>query len=145
MHRHTARLLVTTLVMLGSLVLGMTPAVAQDDFTIDQTTVNPRTGEVTLTGTVTCPWPVTVGINGWLDQQIGPNRTVQGSFSQNVACPGPEGTTFSITITPDEGRFIPGEAHLIARMAGCMYIPELGYCVRVGAHLETTVQLTPAP
>ena len=145
MHRNTVRLLVTTLVMLGLLVLSLTPAGAQDQLTIDQATVDPRTGEVTLTGTVTCSAPVTVGINGWLDQQIGHNLTVQGSFSQNVDCPGPEGAMFSIAITPDEGRFIPGEAHLIARMAGCMYNPELGYCTRIGYHLETTVRLTPAP
>jgi hypothetical protein len=145
MHRNTVRLLVTTLVMLGLLTLGLTRAVAQEQFTIDQTTVNPQTGEVTLTGTVTCSAPVHLGVYGSLSQQIGPNRTVQGSFSQGVECPGPEGTTVSITITPDEGRFIPGEAELIVRMAGCMYNPELGYCTRVGFHLLTTVRLTPAP
>lgn len=51
MPRNVLRVLATMLVMLGLLILGETPAVAQEEptleVTIDQATIDPQTGEVT--------------------------------------------------------------------------------------------------
>jgi hypothetical protein len=148
MHRNTLRLLATMLVMLGLLTLGVTPAVAQQeltvDVTIDQATVDPRTGEVTLSGTVTCSEPALVDIFGELRQQVGRIFTVRGFFGVFVECPGPEGTTFSVTVIADQGRFTPGRARLIAFIFGCVPDPELG-CVRTFfEELDTTIRLAPA-
>jgi hypothetical protein len=72
MHRNALRLLATMLVMLGLLMLGVAPAVAQEELTVevtfDQATVDPRTGEVTLSGTITCSEPAFVDIFGELRQ-----------------------------------------------------------------------------
>jgi hypothetical protein len=147
MHRNALRLLTTMLVMLGLLTLGVIRAVPQEELTvdvsIDQATVNPRTGEVTLTGTVTCSERALVDIFGELCQQVGRIFTVRGFFDVFVECPGPEGTTFSVTFASDQGRFTPGQARLIAFIFGCVPDPEPG-CVRTSfEQLDTTIRLAP--
>jgi hypothetical protein len=59
MHHNALRLLATVLVVLGLVTLGVAPAAAQEvdltvEVTYDQATVDPRTGQVTLSGTITC-------------------------------------------------------------------------------------------
>jgi hypothetical protein len=75
MHRDAPRLLVTVLLRLGLLTLGAAPALAQDELiahaTLEQATVNPRTGEVRLDGTVTCLEWTLVDVWGELRQNLG--------------------------------------------------------------------------
>jgi hypothetical protein len=151
MPRNVLRLLATILVMLGLLTLGVTPAVAQQptvQATIDQATVDPRTGEVTLTGTVTCSAEefVFVEIYGQLLQRPAfPHpHSVFAPFYELVApCPA-EAATFSVTFTAVQGTLRPGPAHLIAEFIGCVPLYPTSFCESTfSEHLDTTVQLTP--
>ena len=150
MPRNVLRVLATMLIMLGLLTLGVTPAVAQEEPTVevtfDQATIDPRTGEVTLTGTVICSGLDSqyafVEIFGDLRQDVG--RGVWAPFYVVTPCP-PEGTTFSQTFTAVAGRLRPGPAHLTAVIIGC--IPEriAPVCaVTFSELLDTTIRLTPA-
>jgi hypothetical protein len=154
MPRNVLRLLATVLAMLGLLTLGVTPAVAQQEptveATIDQATIDPRTGEVTLTGTVTCSGAeerVFAEIFGQLVQRpLYPHpQTVWAPFYELVApCP-PEGATFSVTFTAVQGKLRPGPAHLTAVIVGCVPLFPLSFCESTfSQQLDTTVQLTPA-
>jgi hypothetical protein len=144
------RLLVTVLMALGLLASNAAPSVAQEglvvDVTIDQATVDPRTGDVTLTGTVTCSEPAVVDVFGELRQSVGRVFTVRGFVGVFVECPGPEGTTFSVTVVPDVGEFRPGRARLIAFVFGCAeFDPVTGECLRpFFEQIETTLRLRPA-
>jgi len=96
MHRNALRLLATMLVMLGLLTLGVAPVVAQEELTVvvtfDQATVDPQTGEVTLSGTITCSEPAQVEVFGELRQEVGRIFTVRSFFGLGfVECPGPGG------------------------------------------------------
>jgi hypothetical protein len=156
MPRNVLRVLATMLVTLGLLTLGVTPAVAQQELTveatIDQATIDPRTGEVTLTGTVTCSGVeefVFVEIRGQLVQRpVYPHpHTVWAPFHELVAPCTPEGATFSLTFTAVLGTLRPGPAHLTAFFLGCVPVPFSvpGRCaVSSVEQLDTTVRLTPA-
>src|SRR5215216_3229510 len=154
MPRNVLRVLATMLVMLGLLTLGVTPAVAQEEptveVTIDQATIDPQTGEVTLTGTVTCSGFeefVFAEIYGQLLQRpVYPHpRTVWAPFYELVApCPA-EGATFNVTFTAVQGTLRPGPAHLTAGIVACVPIYPTSFCeARASAQLDTTIQLTPA-
>jgi hypothetical protein len=149
MHRNVLRLLATMLVMLGLLTLGVAPAVAQEELTVevtfDQTTVDPRTGEVTLSGTITCSEPALVDVFGELRQQVGRIFTVRGFVGVFVECPGPEGTTFTVTVTADQGRFVPGPARLTAVVFGCVLDPVTFECTETFVEeLDRAIRLAPA-
>jgi hypothetical protein len=148
MHGNALRLLATMLMMLGLLTLGVTPVAAQEELTVDvtfdQATVDPRTGEVTLSGTITCSEPAVVDVFGELRQQVGRIFTVRGFFGVFVECPGPEGTTFTVTFTADQGRFAPGAARLIVTVLGCVPDPELGCSKFFFEQFEQTIRLRPA-
>jgi hypothetical protein len=151
MHRNVLRVLATMLVMLGLLTLGVTPAVAQEELTVevtfDQATIDPRTGEVTLTGTVTCSEYsefVFVRIYGQLVQSVG-RGGVWAPFDVLVAPCTPEEATFSKTFTAVAGRLRPGWAHLTAAIFGCAPTYPTNRCdTRFFEQLDTTIQLTPA-
>jgi hypothetical protein len=151
MPRNVLRLLATILVMLGLLTLGVAPAVAQEELTVevtfDQATIDPRTGEVTLTGTVICSEYsefVFVEIYGQLVQGVG-RGGVWAPFDVLVAPCTPEGATFSKTFTAVAGRLRPGPAHLTADIFGCAAIYPVPSCqVRFYERLDTTIQLNPA-
>jgi hypothetical protein len=157
MPRNVLRLLAAMLVMLGLLTLGVTPGVAQEEptveLTIDQATVDPRTGEVTLTLTVTCSGfeefrfaeiygqlrqrPVDHPVSVWA-----PFR--QGGAPVRAPCP-PEGATLSVTFTAVQGMFRPGPAHLTAVIVACVPIYPTGACgAPFSERLDTTIILTPA-
>ena len=150
MHRNALRLLITMLVMLGLLTLGVTPAAAQQQFTLDvtfdQTTIDPRTREVTVSGTITCSEPARVFIFAEIRQhetrqQIG-SKTTRGFFSVSVQCPGPEGIAFSEPVFTED-RFHPGRARMIARVHACIPIPF--ECLEVfDGRIDTTIRLLPA-
>jgi hypothetical protein len=151
MHRNVLRVLATMVIMLGLLTLGVTPTVAQEEptveVTIDQATIDPRTGEVTLTGTATCSGLGSqfafVEIFGDLRQDVGGG--VWAPFYVVTPCP-PEGATFSQTFTAVQGsRLRPGPAHLTAVIIGCVPEPIPPACsVTFSELLDTTIRLTPA-
>jgi hypothetical protein len=157
MPRNVLRVLATMLVMLGLLTLGVTPAVAQQEptveVTIDQATIDPRTGEVTLTLTVTCSGfeefrfalisgelrqrPVDHPVSVWA-----PFR--QGREPVQAPCP-PEGFTYTVTFSAVQGTFRPGPAHLTVVVAACVPIFPTRACGSpVVERLDTTIILTPA-
>ena len=151
MHRNVLRVLATMLIMLGLLTLGVTPAVAQEELTVevtfDQATIDPRTGEVTLTGTVTCSGFeefVFAEMWGQLVQSVGRDG-VWAPFDVLAPCT-PEEATFSETFTAVHGsRLRPGWAHLTAVVIGCVPIYPASACETVfGEELDMTIQLTPA-
>ena len=154
MPRNVLRLLATMLVVLGLVTLGAAPAIAQQEPTVevtfDQATIDPRTGEVTLTGTVTCSGLDSafafVEIHGQLVQGVG-RGGVWAPFDVLVAPCTPEGATFSKTFTAVAGRLRPGWADLTAVFFGCVPIPFTvpGSCaVTFSGQLDTTIRLTPA-
>jgi hypothetical protein len=151
MHRNVLRVLATMLVMLGLLTLGVTPAVAQEELTVevtfDQATIDPRTGEVTLTGTVTCSGFeefVFAEMWGQLVQSVG-RGGVWAPFHVLVAPCTSEGATFSETFTAVQGTLRPGPAHLTAVIIACVPIYPASACeTRASDQLDTTIILTPA-
>ena len=148
MHRNALRLLATMLVMLGLLTLGVAPAAAQEeDLTVEVTfdaTIDPRTGQVTLSGTISCSEPAFVDIFGELHQQVGRIFTVSGFFGVRVQCPGPEGITYAVPVTPYQGRLTPGPARLTGSVFGCVFDPDVGCAKSFNRQLDTTIRLAPA-
>jgi hypothetical protein len=79
--------------------------------------VNPKTGELTVTGTVTCPSPYEVSI----DASVNQTQKVTGRFPTIVQALGGTGlmpcagrTPWSVKLTPQTGRFDNGTATLNA-------------------------------
>jgi hypothetical protein len=149
MHRNALRLLATMLVVLGLLTLGVAPAAAQDEpltveLTFDQATIDPRTGEVTLSGTVTCSEPASVNVVVYLRQEAGPTLTAEILFQRGEGCPGPEGSTFSWTIEFAAGRFHPGPALVSAFVRACVLEAPIGCVKFFQGGFDMTIRLAPA-
>jgi hypothetical protein len=148
MHRNALRLLATMLVVLGMLTLGVTRVAAQEDLTVEVTfdpTIVPRTGQVTLSGTISCSEPAFVDIFGELHQQVGRIFTVTGFFGVRVQCPGPEGITYAVPVTPYQGSLTPGPARLTGSVFGCVFDPHVGCAKSFHRQLDTTIRIAPAP
>jgi hypothetical protein len=142
MQRLNVRLLVIMLSMFGLVALTATPSLAQDELvltvSVDQATLNPRTGVVTITGTVTCSEPAIVSISGTVTQTAGSEFT--GYSFTRLECPGPEGTTFMLTSLASVGRFRLGPAHLHLYVEGCVLVS--GVCAKQAIlQTDTTVRL----
>jgi hypothetical protein len=148
MHRNALRLLATMLVVLGMLTLGVTRVAAQEELTVEVTfdpTIVPRTGQVTLSGTISCSEPAFVDIFGELHQQVGRIFTVTGFFGVRVQCPGPEGITYAVPVTPYQGSLTPGPARLTGSVFGCVFDPHVGCAKTFQRQLDTTIRIAPAP
>jgi hypothetical protein len=148
MHRNALRLLATMLVVLGMLTLGVTRVAAQEELTVEVTfdpTIVPRTGQVTLSGTISCSEPAFVDIFGELHQQVGRIFTVTGFFGVRVQCPGPEGITYAVPVTPYQGSLTPGPARLTGSVFGCVFDPRVGCAKSFHRQLDTTIRIAPAP
>jgi hypothetical protein len=148
MHRNALRLLATMLVVLGMLTLGVTRVAAQEELTVEVTfdpTIVPRTGQVTLSGTISCSEPAFVDIFGELHQQVGRIFTVTGFFGVRVQCPGPEGITYAVPVTPYQGSLTPGPARLTGSVFGCVFDPHVGCAKSFHRQLDTTIRIAPAP
>jgi hypothetical protein len=78
------------------------------DVTLTAGSADPRTHEVTLSGTVGCTSPGLVNVAGTLEQ-----RNARGSFSIEVACT-PASTAFAAPVTTSVGAFMPGRATVTA-------------------------------
>jgi hypothetical protein len=82
-------------------------------------TVSARTGEVTISGTVTCSDATTVELNGDVQQTRG-RSTTQQSLQEFVSCAaGEEPTPWSATFTAENGRFIAGQASVTINAIQC--------------------------
>jgi hypothetical protein len=91
--------------------------------------VIPRTGEVTVSGTVTCSDAATVELIGDVQQRRG-QLTIQQSFFVSLSCAGrEEPTQWSATFTGENGRFVAGRASVrvdasVCISTGCLFIPD---------------------
>jgi hypothetical protein len=89
------------------------------DMTLDSTTVDPRTGEVTISGTVTC----SEAANGWgwasISQPIGREGGVQGSSNYLYFYCDQDGEPHTFSIFAYNGRFAPGRAVLTLEASAC--------------------------
>ena len=84
---------------------------------VTSTTPNKATGEVVISGTVTCSEPQSVFVQGSVRQDVGRFNTVQGFGGTEVFCQGQ--TPFSFSVSPFEGRFGGGQATVSASAFAC--------------------------
>jgi hypothetical protein len=120
-------LLILLLLLSGAIA---TPARAQAqeitvDLVITSTTVDPHTGDVTVTGSVTCSEAATGFVTVELTQRVG-----RGSGATEVNC-GPTRTSFTFTVEPNEGEFRPGRATM--RAYADVYVCDLTTGCRSGS------------
>jgi hypothetical protein len=83
--------------------------------------VQPRTGLVTIGGTIDCSEPASISISGEV-VQISGQRTVKGSFSQSVVCgPAVEGQPgpWFASLQGQNGAFVAGRASVNVFAEGC--------------------------
>ena len=144
MRRLIVRLLVIMLSIFELVTLTAAPSAAQDELvltvSVDQATLNPTTGVVTITGTVTCSEPAIVSISGTVTQTAGSEFT--GYSFTRLECPGPEGTTFTLTSLASDGQFRPRRAHLHLYVEGCVLVS--GVCAKQAIlQTDTTIRLQP--
>ena len=91
--------------------------------------VIPSTGEVTVSGTVTCSDDATVELIGDVQQRRG-QSTIQQSFFVSLSCAGgEEPTQWSATFTAENGRFVAGRASVridanVCVNTDCLFIPD---------------------
>ncbi|MDQ3880408.1 MAG: hypothetical protein M3295_04980 [Chloroflexota bacterium] len=132
MRRLLALIIATTLLLFASVVPVAARAQTVDmEIVLTAVTVEPSTGILTVSGTVTCEEPIG-GASGWIDvyQRTGHGELVYGFVLFFGECAGTEEFTFSIT--PESGRFQPGRVRVVAHIEACDDIDrETGECGRV--------------
>lgn len=115
-------LLVGLLVL--SLAVAATPTTAQTPFTLDVTitdaTVNSQTGQVTISGLVTCTEPASYSLSLSATQYVGRTNVITGGTYQYGTCAGPADSTFTAVLYGREGRFGPGQVRIEAYVSGCV-------------------------
>ena len=79
--------------------------------------VRPKTGLVTVSGTVECNLDTTVDLDAFLTQRSG-RLLVQGGDFEQIECTAPS-TTWSFDIMGSNGRFVAGRATLEASVFAC--------------------------
>jgi hypothetical protein len=85
-----------------------------------QGTVSTQTGVVTISGTVTCSRAISVNLSGTLKQLFAKRVTISGTFSTHVDCAA-SSTSWSATVTGDNGRFGAGSADVTVNAYGCEF------------------------
>jgi hypothetical protein len=132
-----------TLVITIISLFALTPVIAQETPTLDisvmSATINPRTSEVTISGTVTCSQPFDfVDIEVGLSQRVGDEFIAGTGYVEGC---GSFSTTFPTDEPTNEGRgFRPGRA--IVSISAVAYTEE---CYRCATDFESrTVLLRPA-
>ena len=86
--------------------------------TIDKTAVIDRSGQVTVSGTVSCSRPLPVDVSGSLKQLFANRVTISGTFSTHFDCAAPQ-TRWSVATHGDNGNFAAGNATESATAYGC--------------------------
>jgi hypothetical protein len=98
----------------GSLVFSARRGATVDALTIDGAGVLDRaSGSVTVSGSVTCSEPATVVVSIGIEQRRG-----QGAAEAEVPC-SQTPSTWSVTVFPFSGRFVPGRAQVSAQAGLC--------------------------
>jgi hypothetical protein len=128
------RLFQGIVLLMGLLVLAValaaSPVFAQEPFTLDVTitnaTVNSQTGQVTISGTVTCTEPAAYSLSLGVTQYVGRTNVITGSTYTSGTCAGPQGSTFTAVVYGSNGRFGPGQARIDASVYGCAGSPYPG-------------------
>ena len=108
-----------------------------ESINITSTTIDPKTKEVTVSGTVTCSSPLDVFVQSNVRQDVGRFNTIQGFGGTEVACDGE--TPLSLKVSPFEGRFGGGGAEV---SAGAFAFNELGSDAAEVGPIDT--KLTPS-
>jgi hypothetical protein len=81
-------------------------------------TASPKTGLVTISGTMSCSRPIGVDLSGTVSQLFANRVTISGSFYTHVNCVAPS-ARWSATVTGTNGRLAPGQANLSDNWFGC--------------------------
>ena len=120
------------LALLAGLVLavGSASSVVAGDFgfevSIDAGMVVGRTGEVTVTGSVSCTEDLGASVEVQLAQVVGRFHTIRSVGSTTLDCLAADGRgTFSISLLADEGKFAAGPARISAIAFGYVCDPEV--------------------
>jgi hypothetical protein len=148
MRRTGMNLLVAIFTALGLVGISASPSLAQDALTavvtIDGGTVAPRTGQATISGTVTCSEPVDFVFDANVVQNVGRVFIIRGYISQQGICPGPDGVSFTAPVVSDSAGFRPGLVNVDVAGYACA-VGDIS-CERgfVNLRLQTTVRLRPA-
>jgi hypothetical protein len=101
-------------------IAGADPVPFQIDGDLDPSAavVDPRAGTATITGTVNCTEPGTVTVSvsmfQWAGSQFSSSHDVTATNSSTVAC----GDTWTVTLSPVDGRFRRGQAEVAAAYPG---------------------------
>jgi HYR domain-containing protein/putative pyrroloquinoline-quinone-binding quinoprotein len=80
--------------------------------------VNPKTGVVTVTGTIQCNRDGGTSIFGTLSQQVAGRATLTANFFIFVSCTAPS-SSWTATVSANNGKILAGKANLSASAFGC--------------------------
>ena len=132
-------ILLTSVLSIGSFpLLPIQAAQAQEAFQIDVTqesaTVDPQTGQVTISGTVTCSEPADAQVYVTVMQPIGRGNGISGSSYTPVRCD-QDGEPYTVSLFAYQGRFGPGRAVVTVDAYACSFYS----CD--DAHLQQSVRL----
>jgi hypothetical protein len=131
-------ILLSTVLSIGGLpLLPIQTAQAQEAFQIDVTqdsaTVD-QSGQVTISGTVTCSEPADAQVYVTVTQPIGRDKGIAGSNYAPVRCD-QDGEPYTISLFAYEGRFGPGRAVATVDAYAC------GLYSCDDAHLQQSMRL----
>jgi probable HAF family extracellular repeat protein len=82
--------------------------------------LDPKTGIVTVEGTIACNRPTFVSVSGQVTEVVAQRAPLQGTFFTSVACVVPM-TVWSTTVVGDNGRFGAGPAAVTAGAFACEF------------------------
>jgi probable HAF family extracellular repeat protein len=82
--------------------------------------LDPKTGIVTVGGTIACNRPTFVSISGQLTEVVAHRASLQGTFFTSLACVAPM-TVWSTTVVGSNGRFGAGPAAVIVGAFACEF------------------------
>lgn len=99
--------------------------------TINGGTVIAKTGEVTLTGSITCTQDLEASVFVDLAQVVGRFNTIRGFGSTSVGCLAAAGSaSFTVSLFADQGKFAPGAARVQA-------FADTGFCNDVDCFFDS--------
>ena len=89
------------------------------NLSIDSATVDNKTGQVIVTGTVSCSEPALIYLGVEVTQAVGRKAGVEGSnWADSVEC-NQDGVPFKESVFARSGRFGPGQAVIRLSASGC--------------------------
>lgn len=134
-----------TILMIGTfLVWAANTAHAQDSpsvgMTIESTTIIPQTGEVIVSGTITCSEQVVNFLNIAVRQPIGRRDSISGSVTRTDVPCDEDGEPYTLSIFAFSGSFKPRVAVIDASFTVC---PPTSGCVSATILQSATLQPRP--